>query len=113
MNFIRGRIEGDRFVTESGLRLPLATVPQASAGRAAICGVRPEHFRLTSNGIPAEVVVVEPTGTETQVAVKVGGQEVICVWRERIAARPGETIRISPDPTQVHLCDQTSGRRLE
>jgi multiple sugar transport system ATP-binding protein len=113
MNFIRGRIEAERFVTEGGLRLPIGSTPPASAGRPAIYGIRPEHFRLTSEGIPVEVVVVEPTGTETQVVVKIGGQEMICVWRERIAARPGETIRISPDPGLVHLFDEASGRRLE
>jgi multiple sugar transport system ATP-binding protein len=113
MNFIRGRIDGERFVTEGGLRLPIGSMPPASAGRPAIYGIRPEHFRLTSDGIAVEVVVVEPTGTETQVVVKIGGQEMICVWRERIAARPGETIRISPDPALVHLFDEISGRRLE
>jgi multiple sugar transport system ATP-binding protein len=113
MNFLRGRIEGEQFVTEGGMRLPLGSAPPESIGRPAIYGVRPEHFRLTSDGVPVQVVVVEPTGTETQVVVKSGAQEIICVWRERIAARPGETIRISPDPTVVHLFDETSGRRLE
>ena len=113
MNFIRGRIDGKQFLTESGLRLPIRSAPPDGAGKPAIYGIRPEHFRLTSDGIPAEVVVVEPTGTETQVAVKIGGQEVICVWRERVAARPGETIHVSPDPAVVHLFDEASGRRLE
>ena len=113
MNFIRGRIDGKQFMTESGLRLPIRSAPPGGAGKPGIYGVRPEHFRLTSDGIPAEVVVVEPTGTETQVAVKIGGQEVICVWRERVAARPGETIHVSPDPAVVHLFDEASGRRLE
>jgi multiple sugar transport system ATP-binding protein len=113
MNFIRGRIDSDQFIADGGLRLPIGAAPGDSAGRPAIYGVRPEHFRLTSDGIPVEVVVVEPTGTETQVVVKCGGQEMICVWRERIAARPGETIRIRPDPAVVHLFDEVSGRRLE
>jgi multiple sugar transport system ATP-binding protein len=59
------------------------------------------------------VVVIEPTGSETQVVAKGGGQEIICVFRERIAAQPGETIHIAPDPKLVHLFEQESGRRLQ
>ncbi|WP_048710037.1 TOBE domain-containing protein, partial [Microvirga massiliensis] len=82
-------------------------------GRAAIYGVRPEHFALGNGGIPATVVVVEPTGSETQVVARLGDQEVICVFRERITARPGETIHVAPDPRLVHLFDEKSGRRLQ
>ena len=112
MNFIQGRIEADGFVGNGGLRLPLASAPPAAVGKAAVYGIRPEHFRLTSDGIPVEIVVVEPTGSETQVVVKSGGQEMICIFRERVMAKPGETIRVAPDPALVHLFDQGTGRRL-
>jgi multiple sugar transport system ATP-binding protein len=38
---------------------------------------------------------------------------MIAIFRERVMARPGETIRIAPDPVLVHLFDQESGRRLQ
>jgi multiple sugar transport system ATP-binding protein len=113
MNCMRGRIESEAFVTDTGLRLSMAAAPAGSEGRPAIYGVRPEHFRLSPNGIPFEVVVVEPTGSETQVVAKASGQEVICVFRERIRANPGEIIHIEPDPDLVHLFDEQSGRRLQ
>ena len=53
-------------------------------------GVRPEHLRIDSAGIPATVQVVEPTGSETQVLLKIGGQSVIGAFRERISAKPGK-----------------------
>jgi multiple sugar transport system ATP-binding protein len=62
--------------------------------------------------VPIEVVVVEPTGSETQVVAKAGGQEMICVFRQRVTAAPGSTIRVQPNPALAHLVDQESGKRL-
>jgi len=56
--------------------------------------------------------VVEPTGSETQVVVRLAGGPVICAFRERISARPGERIGIAPDPAVAHLFDEGSGMRL-
>ena len=112
MNFIKGRIEADGFAATDGLKLPLRCAPAASVGKPAIYGIRPEHFLPSPDGVPIEVVVVEPTGSETQVVAKSGGQEIICIFRERIVARPGETIRVAPDPALVHLFDEETGRRL-
>jgi multiple sugar transport system ATP-binding protein len=112
MNFIKGRLEGGGFVSEGGLRLPVGASAAGQDGRAIVYGLRPEHVRLDPAGFAAEVVVVEPTGSETQVVVKAGGRELTCVFRERIAARPGEAIAISADPALIHLFDAENGRRL-
>src|SRR5215212_7243387 len=118
MNMLKGRIEGHGFVmgeNGQGITLPLNGAPAASAGRPAIYGVRPEHFRLVSDGggVPVEVVVVEPMGSETQIVVRGGGQEMICVFRDRILPKPGEVIRIAPDSAATHLFDAETGRRLQ
>ena len=55
---------------------------------------------------------VEPTGSETQVLMRIGGQPVLGAFRERIAAQPGEILPVRPDPALVHLFDQQSGQRL-
>jgi ABC-type sugar transport system ATPase subunit len=47
-----------------------------------------------------------------QVAVRSHGTELTCLFRERVRARPGETIHIRPEPAQVHLFDPQSGRRV-
>ena len=72
----------------------------------------PRKLHLDPNGLAAEVVVVEPTGSETQVVARVGGQDLVCVFRERITAGPGETIMISPDPKLIHVFDAETGKRL-
>jgi multiple sugar transport system ATP-binding protein len=93
--------------------MPLSAAPVASEGQKVVYGIRPEHFLPGgADGVPVEVVVIEPTGSETQVVVKASGQELVCVFRERISARPGETITVTPDPNLVHLFDETSGKRL-
>jgi multiple sugar transport system ATP-binding protein len=113
MNFLKGHLQGGRFVSESGIALPVAHAPAASDGRPIIYGIRPEHFILDeTNGLPAEVAVVEPTGSETQVFAKFGGAEVVGVFRERVNARPGARLNVRLDPERVHLFDEASGQRL-
>jgi multiple sugar transport system ATP-binding protein len=58
------------------------------------------------------VHVIEPTGSETQVMANFAGESIICAFRERVSAKPGETIRITPDPALVHLFDADSGQRV-
>ncbi len=114
MNFVRGRIEGGAFRAEDGVSLPLPTARErnGSDGRPAVYGIRPEHFQLSSQGLPAKVSVIEPTGSETQVMAEFAGTPIICAFRERVAARPGETIRVAADPSLVHLFDAGTGQRL-
>ncbi|KPL54359.1 ABC transporter ATP-binding protein [Prosthecomicrobium hirschii] len=115
MNMLKGKIKAGNpatFVANDGTTLPLAVVPAGSDGRPAVFGIRPEHVRLDPNGQPAKVVVTEPTGAETHVVVHFAGQEMTCVFRERIAARPGDTLTISVDPSVTHLFDAESGLRL-
>ncbi len=112
MNFIKGRVKGAGVEADKGGLFPLGSAPAASENKAVTYGIRPEHIHLSADGMKAEVVVVEPTGSETQVVVKVGGQELVCVFRERITAKPGEMIGIAPDPKLVHLFDGDNGARL-
>jgi multiple sugar transport system ATP-binding protein len=115
MNFLKGavRLNGKmEFEVPSGARLPLAAVPAGSDGRAAIYGVRPEHFVIADDGAEAAIQVIEPTGAEIQVVAKLGGEEIVAVFRERHQFKPGDKIRLKPDPKLVHLFDETSGQRL-
>jgi multiple sugar transport system ATP-binding protein len=112
MNFLKGRIDGGAFQAEAGIHLPLPTGSPPSESRFAIYGIRPEHFRLRGDGLPAKVHVVEPTGSETQVMAEFAGTPIICAFRERLSARPGDEIHIVADPSLVHLFDAGTGQRL-
>ncbi len=119
MNFFPGTIRlngGAAFDGPGGVRLPLRVPerrsPDWSEGAPAVYGVRPEHFVLADDGIDAEVQVVEPTGSETQLVANVGGQDVLAVFRERHPLKPGDRVRLRPNVGLVHLFDRTSGKRL-
>jgi len=116
MNFVKGTVAADEgkavFATEEGLRFPVGDIPGIAAGRPLTLGVRPEHLVIAPQGVPVEVIVVEPTGSETQVNVRHGRQEFVCLFRDRIVPRPGETMRILPLPQHVHLFDAETGQRL-
>jgi len=56
--------------------------------------------------------VIEPTGSELQVAAKLGSDNIIAVFRERYHFKPGDKIRLKPDPRLVHLFDAATGQRL-
>jgi multiple sugar transport system ATP-binding protein len=113
MNFLPGRIRnnGQAAFEGAGLRVVLERAA-ASDGRPVVCGVRPEHFTIADDGAEATIQVIEPTGSEIQVVAKLGGEDVIAVFRERHQFKPGDKIRLKPDPRLVHLFDAESGKRL-
>jgi len=115
MNMIKGRIRvngAGSFEGPAGVKFSLPAVGSGNDGRPAVYGVRPEHFSLSDDGAEAEVQVIEPTGSELQVVAKIGGEEIIAVFRERHQFKPGEKIRLKPNSRLVHLFDETTGKRL-
>jgi multiple sugar transport system ATP-binding protein len=114
MNFLRGTVRANgsaQFEGPGGLCLPLAA-PADWNGRALTCGVRPENLVIADDGAESVVQVVEPTGAEIQVVAKLGDEEIIAVFRERHQFKPGDKIRLKPDPRLVHLFDAETGKRL-
>jgi len=115
MNFLEGTLAGNGAASvkaTNGATLPLANAPASSNGRPVIYSIRPEHLELSSQGVEAEVIVVEPTGSETQIVARVGNQDVIAVFRDRHAVSPGEKIHLAPRPSAAHLFDKDTGKRL-
>ncbi|ANP89024.1 ABC transporter ATP-binding protein [Rhizobium leguminosarum] len=115
MNMIKGRLDPENpksFKAPDGTALPVANPPADALGRDLVYGLRPEYILLDANGLPGEIVVIEPTGYETHLILRLGGSDLSCVFRERVSARPGETLRVAIDAAHVHLFDAESGRRL-
>ena len=112
MNMLRGRVSGNAFRTEDGTQWPLPPANgHARPEGEAVYGIRPEHLRLDPEGIKATVQVVEPTGSETQVLMRVGEATLVGAFRERVSARPGDTLPVSPEPGLAHLFDGATGQR--
>jgi multiple sugar transport system ATP-binding protein len=75
-------------------------------------GLRPEHCTLGSSGLPVQVVVVEPTGADTQLYCRFNGQEVTATIGDRTDCRAGDRINLAPDLGRAHLFDVASSMRL-
>jgi multiple sugar transport system ATP-binding protein len=115
MNFLPGKLArngAQRLVTLSnGSQLPVPGLALGD-GHAVTLGVRPEHLVIGDEGASAAVVVVEPTGADTQVYCKLSDADVTVVSRERHTFRPGETIRLQPLAGKTYLFDAQTGKRL-
>jgi multiple sugar transport system ATP-binding protein len=114
MNFLPGVVKGGRVEMGDGAMVPLPQDARAADGQRVVFGARPEHLALAGDGqgLSASVVVVEPTGADTQVFAKFAGAEMTAVFRERHDFRPGEIIRLIPDHARTHLFDAESGKSL-
>ncbi len=118
MNFIDATIKRNggapTAVAEDGTVLSLGANIGGQDGQKVVYGIRPEHLSLASDsdGAPAEVSVVEPTGAETLVFCRVAGKEISAVFRERHRFQPGQQIHLAPNLDSVHLFDKATGQRI-
>ena len=98
---------------DGGVRLPFPEGSRPTDGQPVLYGMRPEHCDVSQNaGLPAEVVVVEPTGADTQLFCRFNGQELTSLVRDRVSCRAGDRIGLMPDVKRAHLFDAGSGARL-
>jgi multiple sugar transport system ATP-binding protein len=107
MNLFEGEVVDGKFQLD-GARLPLP-MGQPSTG-ATTYGIRPEHITIRDDGVPATIVVVEPTGSETHINARLGNADITLLLRERVELQPGQQISIAPDLTKVHLFGETGSR---
>jgi multiple sugar transport system ATP-binding protein len=95
----------DRVQTPDGVAL--------QEGQPVLYGIRPEHWAVGSTGgLNVEVVVVEPTGADTQLYCRFMEHDVTATIRDRTHVRPGDRITLVPDSGRAHLFDTVSGKRL-
>ncbi len=112
MNFFEGRIEGNKYLTDSGHALNLPNSSTGFPAGAVTYGIRPEHLTVDPSGFAAKVLVIEPTGSDTQIVAEVGDQQVLAVTRERYDLHPGDEILLAPDGNLAHLFSSETGERI-
>jgi len=122
MNVFKAQVRG-RQASALGALWPLAP-GVGHEGQTVDYGIRPTDLVLGETGIPAKVVVVEPTGAETELLVQVGAlgesgesdqtqtQTLVVVMHGRTAARPDDTVYLNLDAHKAHVFDGASGARL-
>ena len=117
MNFLEGTLEntgGPSLALPGGGRVQLSQAPANSTGKPLTLGIRPEDISLGGDeGIEAIVKVIEPTGSETHVAVEVEGKELTWVVRERVSLVPEQRVKLSFATPKVHFFDRQTQSRLD
>jgi multiple sugar transport system ATP-binding protein len=116
MNFIHGRLRAEgppAFVSRGGVTLLLGSAPNAGQGEELVCGFRPEHIIPDGNSpIRLLVNLTEPTGAETHVFGRLGGDEVIAVVRERLVFPEGAETGVKVAPENIHLFSALTNTRV-
>ena len=139
MNFIEGKVlkDGEDFFVEYGsedtktragvkykIKLPAeknandALVPYVD--KEVIIGIRPEHVHNEPNYletmpegiVEANVEVTELMGAETYLYMNSEGHSINARVSPANTARPGDTIKITIDPSRIHLFDKETEKTI-
>ena len=104
--------DGGVWAEIGGARFPVNGGIGVENGRPVKLGVRPENLLPANDGLPAEVAVVEQTGSETHIILRANGSELKTVLRDRQELKPGQQVHLRPESNAVHLFDPSSGARI-
>ncbi|MBC7703071.1 MAG: sn-glycerol-3-phosphate ABC transporter ATP-binding protein UgpC [Rhodoferax sp.] len=97
--------------------LPVAASPRLLpyTDRALTLGIRPEALALAADGqdhLPCRVALVEPTGPDTLLLVRINGAMVTARVAPQDAQAPGAVVGVRVDIDKALLFDPQSGLRI-
>jgi multiple sugar transport system ATP-binding protein len=105
------------------VRFPVPAKAASWIGREVVLGIRPEciaeptrHFSDAPDAmltIAAPVEMLEPTGAETIVVLRLGDQRMLGRVSPDLRHRLGETAQFAVDTRKISLFDPASGDRIE
>lgn len=117
MNLIKATVSKDKksFDTPLGRIVPKTSRKSASAGEAALIGIRPSDIRFAAKGekaITSRIHLLEPLGDITIVSVEAGNELLRMVLPEAKATsiKPGDTASIVINPNDIHIFRAASGQ---
>ena len=109
---VRRAADGGLQVEAEGARWPVANLAGLQEGQPVHYGIRPGDLVLADAGVAASVVVVEPTGAETELLLQVGQTQLTLVMHGRTSVQPDQAVHLAIDASKAHVFDSSSGRRL-
>ncbi len=117
MNVIQGVVvkeQGQWSVLADGQHWPVPALSGLKEGLAVHYGFRPTDLKFADQGqgIAAEVSLVEPTGSETELMLQCGQNSLVQVIHGRTQAKRGDIVRLQLDPQRVHVFDGTHQQRM-
>jgi multiple sugar transport system ATP-binding protein len=119
MNFLPVEIRDDAAsFSHDGSPAPLDAAARSrvkAAGGKGVLGVRPEHFEVVpdaASGIPIQIKLVEPLGSDTLIHFDVAGAAAIARVDPSLKPKLGERLSLLPKADKIHLFDIETGRVL-
>jgi multiple sugar transport system ATP-binding protein len=120
MNLFPAALASGGLAELDGIRLQLPSDSLAAAGarglREVTVGVRPESLVLGTEGVAAEVTVVEELGADAYAvcvaALAQGETRLIARTSYREPPRIGDRVRLMPRAGEIHVFDPGDGERL-
>jgi len=120
MNMLEGVLandttDADKLQVQVGsIRIPVGQLRDASAGDPVQLGFRPEHLMLDESApvFNAEVLLLEPTGSDTMALCNVEGQEITARLPADLPVAPGQQLRFSVTPDRRHVFSARTSLRL-
>jgi multiple sugar transport system ATP-binding protein len=118
MNLLEGKASGGA-VKVGDYSVPVETAPAGTMHGNVTIGVRPENWRVVTEGqggLPVEVTVVEELGSDAFAygtsAVEGAPHNMIVRIPGRGTVKKGEMLYVTSDPKHVHVFDTETGERL-
>ncbi|MEY2953220.1 MAG: hypothetical protein RLZZ401_1307 [Pseudomonadota bacterium] len=117
MNIVQGTLRfepGRAWVSAEGHEWPVDAQLGGQDGQTVHYGIRPGDIQVVvaGQGIAAKVVVVEPTGAETELLLQVGDVRLVVVIHGRTTVRPDELVGLQMEGVKAHLFDAATGQRV-
>ena len=113
MNILPAMVAGPgRLALSDGTELDAPPVAGLVRNQKVSLGLRPEDVVLDPAGVPAEVVLVEPTGAETHVVARAVGADITVVLKDRTDLSPGDRIGLRLSSPRAQLFHGETGARL-
>ncbi len=63
-------------------------------------------------GVPAEVMLVEPIGSEALVHMRAAGEDIVARVEAELRPAVGDAVVVTASPSRVHLFDRETGERI-
>jgi ABC-type sugar transport system ATPase subunit len=90
----------------------LRTEMRSGGSRNVVVGIRPSAVRVSDEGIPAKVELVENLGDTAVLDLDLSGTPIRARIGEGAVPREGDTIRVTAWPQDLHIFDEQTGQRL-
>jgi multiple sugar transport system ATP-binding protein len=118
MNVLKGTFRqsgGRAWVEAQGHQWPTFVQATGTDHQAVQYGVRPTDITVSTSGggIEAKVIVVEPTGAETELLLDVNGAQLVVVMHGRTTVQPDDVVYLEIAAEKTHVFDAVSGNRLD